>query len=107
MINYEDFAKVELKVGKILEAADHPNADKLYILKVDIGEGVVVQLVAGVKNYYKPEELTGKLVVVVVNLEPKLLRGVESNGMVLAANAGENLAILTLDREIPPGTKIK
>ncbi len=107
MINYEDFAKVELKVGKILEVADHPNADKLYVLKVDIGDGVVTQLVAGVKNYYKPEELIGKLVAVVANLEPKPLRGIDSNGMVLAANAGENLAIITLDREIPTGTRIK
>jgi methionyl-tRNA synthetase len=107
MINYEDFSKVELKVGKILEVTDHPNADKLYVLKVDVGEGVVAQMVAGVKNYYKPEELVGKLVAVVTNLEPKPLRGVDSNGMVLAANSGESLAILTLDREIAPGTKIK
>ncbi|MCK9613933.1 MAG: methionine--tRNA ligase subunit beta [Candidatus Omnitrophica bacterium] len=106
MITYEDFSKLELKVGKVLEANDHPNADRLYVLKVDLG-ATQVQLVAGIKNYYTKEELIGKLVIIVVNLEPKVLRGVESNGMLLAAHSEDKIVILTADREVSPGSFIK
>ncbi|MBU1122020.1 MAG: methionine--tRNA ligase subunit beta [Candidatus Omnitrophota bacterium] len=106
MISYEDFSKLEFKVGKVLEVEEHPNADKLYVLKVDIGTEVV-QIVAGVKKHYSPDELKGKQVVVLVNLEPKPLRGVESKGMVLAAQAEDKLAVVTIDREIAVGGIVK
>ena len=106
MITYEDFAKIELKTGKIIEAAAHPNADKLLVLKVDIGEKQI-QLVAGIRATYAPEALVGKTVVVLVNLEPRPLRGVESQGMVLAATTAEGVRVLTIDGEAAPGCIVK
>jgi methionyl-tRNA synthetase len=106
MINYEDFAKVELRTAKVLEANIHSNADKLYVLKIDLGDKTT-QIVAGIRNYYTPEELIGKSVVIVANLEPKTIRGVESNGMLLAAHSRDSLAVLTLDRAVEPGSPIK
>jgi methionyl-tRNA synthetase len=94
MATYEDFKKIELKVGEIKEVEDHPNADKLYILKVDTGEERT--LVAGVKKHYSKEELIGKKIIVVCNLEEKELKGIKSQGMLLAAsdNEKENVALL-------------
>ena len=106
MITYEDFTKLELRAGKILEAAAHPNADKLLVLKVDLGDKQV-QLVAGIKLYYQPEALIGKNVVVLANLEPRQLRGVESQGMVLAAHDESGIKLLAIDGEIKPGSGIK
>ena len=105
MINIEDFAKVELKIGKILEANDHPDADKLYVLKVDLGEKEI-QLVAGVKKHYEKEELIGKRIVVVANLEPRPLRGVESQGMLLAARGKEATKLIIVDGDIEPGSSV-
>ncbi len=107
-IKIDDFRKVELRVGKVVEATAHPNADRLNVLKVDIGGGEQRQLVAGVRKWYEPESMVGKTVIVLVNLQPATLRGVESQGMVLAATdeAGENVVVLTVDRDIPPGSKV-
>ncbi|WP_456326647.1 methionine--tRNA ligase [Palaeococcus sp. (in: euryarchaeotes)] len=105
-IKFDEFAKVDLRVGKIVEVSDHPNADKLYLVKVDLGDEVR-QLVAGLKKYYKPEELLNHYVIVVTNLEPKKLRGVESQGMLLAADDGENVSLLLPDREIKLGARIR
>ena len=91
MISYQDFKKVELKVGKVLSVEDHPNADKLLVIRVDLGEETPRTLVAGLKPYYRPEQLEGRRVVVVANLEPAQLRGVASNGMLLAAQDGERV----------------
>ncbi|AIF69027.1 methionyl-tRNA synthetase [Palaeococcus pacificus DY20341] len=104
-IKFEDFVKVDLRVGKIISVEDHPNADKLYLLKVDLGDEVR-QLVAGLKKYYKPEELLNRYVVVVANLEPKKLRGVESQGMLLAADDGERVALLMPDKDLKPGARV-
>ncbi|NJE07603.1 methionine--tRNA ligase [Thermococcus sp. M39] len=104
-IKFDDFAKLDLRVGKIIEVKDHPNADKLYIVKVDLG-GEVRQLVAGLKKYYSKEELLNKYVVIIANLEPKKLRGVESQGMLLAADDGENVALLMPDKEIKLGARV-
>ncbi|MEK7450016.1 MAG: hypothetical protein AAB019_11115 [Planctomycetota bacterium] len=82
MITFEEFKKMELKTGKIISVENHPNADRLYILKIDIG-GEQKQSVAGLRPYFKPEELLNKTVVVVANLQPGNLRGVESQVMVL------------------------
>lgn len=104
-ISYEEFKKMDLRVGKILEVEDHPNADKLYLVTVDLGTEKR-KMVAGVKPWYKKEELVGKNVAVLVNLQAKVIRGVESKGMLLASLAGDKLAILTLDRDLPAGSPI-
>jgi len=100
-----DFQKIVLKVGKIVEAVPHPNADRLLVLQVDLGTERR-QLVAGIRGAYAPEELVGRSVVVVANLEPATIRGVESQGMVLAAKQGETLTVFVPDRVIPPGADI-
>lgn len=106
-INYADFAKIELRVAKVLEARPHPNADKLLLLQVDVG-GEPKQIVAGIRQHYSPEELVGKLIVVVNNLEPAMLRGESSNGMLLAASSGDKVILLTPDNpECVPGSKVK
>lgn len=108
MISIEDFLKIDLRVARILHAEPHPNADKLLILKIDAGDGLENrQIVAGIRNYYKPEELIGKRIVIVNNLATATLRGVESQGMLLAAKDGDQLAILTTEKDIKPGSKIQ
>jgi methionine--tRNA ligase beta chain len=106
MINYEEFKKIELRTAKVLDARKHPSADRLYILEIDIGEEKR-QIVAGIREHYSPENLVGKNIIVVVNLEPAVIRGVESNGMLLAASTKDDLSLLTLDRDIPTGSAIK
>ena len=106
MISFDDFKKMELKVARIAEVKEHPSADKLYILEVEIA-GEKKQIIAGVKEHYTPEELTGKNIAVVTNLEPATIRGVESSGMMLAASDGSTMSILVLDRDMPTGSTIK
>ena len=106
MISIEDFAKLDLRVGRITKIEDHPNAEKLYILEVDLGNEKRT-LVAGIKKWYKKEELIGKYVVVLTNLEPKKIRGIESQGMILAADDGENISIITIDKEIKLGARVR
>ncbi len=106
-IAYEDFAKLELRVAKVLEARPHPNADKLVLLQVDVGDQQK-QIVAGIRQHYSPEQLVGKLIVVVNNLAPAMLRGETSNGMLLAATSGDKVILLTVDDpECGVGAKIK
>ena len=105
MITIDDFMKLELVVATIRQVDNHPKADRLYLLTVDLGDEERT-LVAGIKEYYQPEELIGKQLVIVENLEPAVIRGVESRGMILAAKDGENLAIVTLDRYITPGSSV-
>jgi len=105
-VKFDDFAKIDIRIGKIISVEDHPNADKLYVVKVDLGDEVR-QLVAGLKAYYKKEELLNKYVAVITNLEPKKLRGVESQGMLLAADDGENVALLTPEKEVKLGAKVR
>ncbi|MFH0796108.1 MAG: hypothetical protein V2A65_03515 [Candidatus Omnitrophota bacterium] len=106
MISFEDFKKLELKVGKILEVNLHPSADRLYIVKVDLGNSDVRELVAGIRPYYAPEELINKQVIIVANLEPATIRGITSNGMLLAAKDDTTLAILTIDRPVKEGSPV-
>lgn len=106
-ITYDDFAKIELRVAKVLEARPHPNADKLLLLQVDVGDEQK-QIVAGVKAHYAPEALVGKSIIIVNNLAPAMLRGETSNGMLLAATSGEKVILLTVDdQDCIPGAKIK
>src|SRR4029077_4284735 len=93
-IAYEDFAKLELRVAKVLEARPHPNADKLLLLQVEVGEEQK-QIVAGVRLYYAHEQRVGKLIGIVNNLAPAMLRGEASNGMLLAATSGDKVIVLT------------
>ncbi len=105
MVSFDDFKKIDMRTGKIISVDDHPDADKLYILQVDIGTEKR-QIVAGIKPYYNKEELVGKTVIIVVNLQGRTIRGVESNGMLLAGLDDTTLAVLTVDRNLKPGTKI-
>ncbi|MCK5528038.1 MAG: methionine--tRNA ligase [Kiritimatiellae bacterium] len=105
-IEYTDFTKVQLKTATILEAEKVEGADKLLRLQVEIG-GEKRQLVAGIALNYKAEELPGKVIVVVANLKPAKIRGVESNGMILAAGSGDLLRLVTIDGELPSGTVVK
>ncbi len=97
-ITIEDFDKIDLKVGEVIECQKHPKADKLLILQVKIGEEVR-QIVSGIAKNFAPNELIGKKVIVVTNLKPVKLRGEESRGMILAAESGEKLALLSADTE--------
>ena len=105
-ITIDDFSKCDFRIGLVKSVEDHPNANKLYVLKVDIG-GEVRTIVSGLKDYYKPDEIVGKKVAVIVNLKPVNLRGVESNGMILAAEDGKGLSLLTLDKDLNEGAKIR
>ena len=106
-ISIEDFARVDLRVGTIRDAKPHPNADRLLVLSVDLGEAAPRQLVAGIRAAYDLRSLPGQQVVVVANLKPATLRGVESQGMLLAASDTEGLAVLAPGRRFTPGTKVK
>ena len=106
MASYDDFQKLELKVAQIESVETHPNADRLYVLKIKIGEAHK-QIVAGIKAHYTPEELQGKKIVVIENLEPAVIRGVESNGMLLAASDPTILTLIVPERPIPDGAKVK
>lgn len=106
MASIEDFRKLEFRVAEILEAALHPQADKLYVLDIRVGEEKK-RIVAGIRNFYSLEELKGKKVVVVNNLEPAVIRGVESQGMLLAASDSQTLTLVTPERPIDIGATVK
>ncbi|MFA5864669.1 MAG: methionine--tRNA ligase subunit beta [Phycisphaerae bacterium] len=110
LISYEQFSALDLRVGRVLEASAHPNADKLLVVKVDLGPMGVRQIVAGIKLYYQPEQLVGKLVILVANLQPRMMRGLESQGMLLAASEGEpptDIIVLTTDKPVSLGALVK
>ena len=104
-IGIEDFTKVELKVGTILSAEKHPKADRLLVEQIDLGNETR-QIVSGIAANYKPEEVVGKKVIVVTNLKPVKLRGVESQGMILCASNDQDLDIVTILKDLPNGTKV-
>jgi methionyl-tRNA synthetase len=106
MITIEDFRKIELKIAEIKEVNDHPNADKLFVITLDIGEKTK-QVVAGIKPSYTKEELIGKQVVLVDNLEPAVLRGIESQGMLLAASDETGITIISPQRKVKLGSIVK
>lgn len=105
LITIDDFAKVELKVGKIIDCQPHPKADRLLVSKIDIGDEVRT-IVSGIRKFYNEKDLIGKKVIVVTNLKPVNLRGVESNGMILAASDEENLSVLTVLNDVKEGSKV-
>ena len=106
MITIDQFKTVELRVATVKSAEAHPNADRLLVLRVDLG-GEERQIVAGIRASYDPATLVGRQVVVVANLEPATLMGVESNGMVLAGEGDGTLALLAPDKDLPPGARVK
>ncbi len=106
MITIQDFKNVEMKVARVIGVEDHPDADKLVIIRADVGEEKTRTLVAGLKGHYTNEELEGKLVVVVTNLEPAQLRGVRSEGMLLAAQEDDRVVLLTMESDIAPGSPV-
>ena len=105
MISIEDFRKVELRVATIKSAEPHPNADRLMVLQVDLGDQQQ-QICAGIRGQYAPEELLGKQIVVVANLETAKLRGLESEGMLLAASDDGRVIILTPEKSVAAGAKV-
>jgi len=106
MASIEEFRKLELKVAEIKEVTEHPNADKLYIVTVDLGDKTK-QLVAGIRPYYQKEDLIGKQVVVVDNLDPAVLRGVESQGMLLAASDENGIVVISPEKKLKLGSIVK
>ncbi len=105
MISIDEFRKIEIKVATIKQAEPHPDADRLMVLKIDLGSEER-QLVAGIKGHYPAEDLIGKQIVVIANLEPAKLRGIESQGMLLAATDDDKLAILNPDKPVSPGARV-
>lgn len=106
MASYEDFQKLELKIAEIETVEPHPNADRLYILGLKVGE-VRKKIVAGIRKFYTEEQLKGKKIVIINNLEPAVIRGVESQGMLLAASVEGQLSLVTPELPIPDGAQVK
>jgi methionine--tRNA ligase beta chain len=106
MVSFEDFQKMDLRVAKIVEAEKVKGSEKLLKLVIDVGKEKR-QIVAGIGKFYKPEDLIGKEIAVLLNLEPKKLMGIESQGMLLAADVEGEPVILITEKEVPAGTKIR
>lgn len=109
-VKYEDFKKLDIRIGQIVEAENIPKSRHLLKLKVDIGEGEPRQILAGLSQYYEPEKLKGRKVVVLANLQPRKLMGFDSNGMILAADVDDKPFLLKIpdkfSDDIPTGTKV-
>jgi len=104
-VSIGEFRRLDIRVGTVVEVGRIPGSKSLYRMRVDLG-GEVRQIVAGLVGYYTEEELMGKRIVVIRNLKPAKIFGVLSNGMLLAAEHGEELALLTVDRDIPNGARV-
>ncbi len=105
-VSLEEFSKMDIRVGKVVEAGKVSGAKKLVKLLVDIGEDEPRQIIAGIAEYIDPETLPGKNVVVIANLEPRKFMGLESRGMLLAADFNGKPVLLTVEEDVPPGTKV-
>ncbi len=109
-VSYEDFKKLDIRVGIVLEAHNLEKSDHLLRLKVDIGEKEPRQIIAGLKGYYTPQSLVNRKVIVLVNLQPRKMMGLESQGMLLAADVDDKPYLLRIPKEdledIPPGTPV-
>lgn len=106
MVTFEEFKKLEIKIAKIKEVRNHPNADKLYVMIIDLGDKTK-QIVAGIKGSYKKEDLINRQIVVIDNLEPTLLRGIESQAMLLAASDEKGIALIVPEREVKLGSLVE
>ena len=107
-INYDDFAKLDLRVATVIECKPHANADKLLVLQIELGNGERRQICAGLRQHYEPEQLVGKQIVVVANLAPRQMRGEVSNGMLLAATdlATNKVIVVTPADAVVAGSKV-
>ena len=105
IINFDDFSKLNIRVGKIISAEEVEGSNKLIKMKVDIGNEER-QIVAGISKYYSLDELTNKIVIVLINLEPRKIFGIESQGMLLASIDGDKVSLLQTDKEMIPGSEI-
>ena len=106
MVTIEEFGKLDIRIAKVLEARPHPNADKLMLLMIDVGDQQK-QIVAGIRGHYEPDALVGTQIVVVNNLEPAMLRGERSEGMLLAATSGEAIILLKPERDAAVGSRVR
>jgi len=106
-ITYDDFSKLDIRIGKVTAAELVPETDKLIKCTVDFGELGVRTIVSGIAPWKKPEELIGRLFPYIVNLAPRTLRGIESQGMLLAASDEEGVALISPERGIVPGSKLR
>jgi methionyl-tRNA synthetase len=106
VVSVDEFKKFKFAVAQIKEVAVHPNADKLFVVKVDLG-GEIRQMVAGIRLSYTPEQLVGRRVIVITNLQPAVIRGVESQGMILAASDAQGISVLQPDRDVVLGSGVK
>ena len=104
--SYEDFKKLTLKTARIINVREHPDADRLYVLEIDTGSEHK-EIVAGIRPYYKPDELVGRDIVIIDNLQPAVIRGVESKGMLLAVSDGDKVRLISPDAQAAPGSTIK
>lgn len=114
MINIDDFAKVELRVGTILEAEAIPGSEKLIKFQIDVGEEKPRQILSGIKKWYKPKDLIGKQIIVVANLEPRMMMGLESQGMICAVGEDPSTSLraskpilLKPFKKVSNGTKVR
>ena len=104
-VSFDDFKKLDMRVAEIIEANEHPNADKLFVLRIAMGDEER-QIVAGIRSSYDKDSLVGRKIIVVTNLEPATIRGEESNGMLLAASDGEAPILLAPEKDVPSGSPI-
>jgi methionyl-tRNA synthetase len=114
-VTFDEFAKLDLRIAKVVSAVNHPDADRLFVLQLDDGTGTPRQVCAGIRGYYNAEDLVGRSVVIVANLAPRKIRGQESRGMILAASdvpkegaagAERRVVLLTPIAELPPGSTV-
>ena len=106
MIKFEDFKEIDIRVAEILDVRDHPDADRLYVLTIHNGE-TEKQIVAGIRSVYSRDELVGRKIIVIDNLEPAVIRGETSDGMLLAAGSDNGPVLLTPEKEVPAGSKVR
>jgi len=105
IVSFNDFIKLDLRTAKIIEVEEVPEKDKLFKLTIEVGKEIRT-LVGGLKEFYSAEELQGKTIIIIANLEPKKMAGILSQGMLLAAESGEKVSLLTLDKELASGAEI-
>lgn len=106
-ISYDDFAKLDIRIGTVIAVEKVENADKLLKCTIDFGTIGTRTIVSGIAEWKQPEDLVGKQLPYIVNLAPRMLRGVESQGMLIAASDDNGVALITPEREVPQGTKLK
>ncbi len=108
LVSIQDFSRFDLRVATVKSVEPHPNADRLYVLKVDLGAELGErQLVAGLRAHYEADQILGRRIIVIANLEPATLRGVESQGMLLAACTDASVVFLTPEKEIANGARVR